>query len=136
MSTHNAALGLFEGQAERSYWLPPITIGYIYTLTGDPVHLAISAVSLAGAKYMYDAWRWKNRQDFDDDEFWLTKFLSMVMEEYSGRKKVLTLIYLLAWLYSIFFAVSLLRDNFVHTDPVLVAFAVIYLAVGLLLAHA
>lgn len=54
MAPLDEVLGIFEGQAERLIWLPPITLGYIYTLSGNRLDFWLAVASVGGVVLMFD----------------------------------------------------------------------------------
>lgn len=48
------ALSIFEGETRRLFWLPAITLGYLYTVTGVFLDFALGVGCIAGAKLVYD----------------------------------------------------------------------------------
>ena len=47
-------ISAFEGDAERLVWLPCLTLGYIYTLSGYLPDFALAVLSVAGARIFMD----------------------------------------------------------------------------------
>lgn len=148
MSIPDGALGLFEGQAERVYWVPPLTLGYIYTITGDIFHFILTIIALAGGKYLYDVYKWRKDQNSEDGEnqiikildievpkIWFFEFIKMVLEDYGAIRKLLTLALVVSWGISLWYSISLLFQYFDHSDLVLVGLGAIYGAVGILVVY-
>lgn len=48
------AIETFEGEAKRILWPPPITLGYIFTLSGYIVHFALAVAAIGGARLFVD----------------------------------------------------------------------------------
>jgi len=50
MSVTGEAINVLEGEAERLLWFPVITLGYIFTLTGNQLDFFLAAGAIAGIR--------------------------------------------------------------------------------------
>jgi len=46
----DATINTFENNGERILWLPSVTLGYIYTLSGDIFQFAMAVAAIGGAQ--------------------------------------------------------------------------------------
>lgn len=135
MSVAGDVIEVFEGQAKRIFWMPAITLGYIYTLTGNWIQFALAVVSIAAAKYFVDINRKRESYEYLSDELVIQKIFNLIANHYSKRKLVLTLGFVLFYAISLVYSLALLFEHFNHNDPVLVGLSAVYLAIGLILLH-
>jgi len=125
-----SALKLFEGEGNRLLWLPAVTLGYLFTITGSAVDFVLAAVLIVGARAFSDIADEIDERDADHDD--LPTVVPEVLGEKFGDK---------IWGFSII-AVPyvggtvrgwyLLYDLFDHTDLVIVGLSIGYLGAFLI----
>lgn len=126
MAPVGEAIELFEGKARRILWLPPITLGYIFTLSGVWHHFALAAGSIGGAKLFSDIAKSGMLTDEGGKFGGFETGEEVVQERFSNldiwRMFVLVVVYFsamaLGWIE--------LYAFFDHTNPILVAISGIY----------
>ena len=120
----DAAIETFEGKNKRILYLPAITLGYIFTISGTLSHFGLAVASIGGARFFSDLmssdiYREGEDQLRDDVFSWLgSKLSTYQMWLYA----IVSILYAIA----LVFALWQLFQYFDHSDPVLVGLAGIY----------
>ncbi|WP_340099471.1 hypothetical protein [Salinibaculum salinum] len=121
-------LSVFEGESRRIIWLPPVTLGYIYTLSGSYLDFWLAVGAIAGARYFYDILEMaENRLTTGEDENKTGKdewadISSDILGSLTGLKMLAILVYCAAFVLSI----VQMYNFFSHEQPILVGLAGIY----------
>lgn len=108
----------FEDNAKRILWLPSITLGYIYTLSGDFFQFALAVTAIGGARLF----RFLMNSDFGS-EICVWSNYEWIREHFSNFQiwplTGIAVFYLFAGVYA---PIQLYR-HFTHHDIVLVGLA-------------
>lgn len=51
MSLLGETIETFEGEGERIFWVPAITLGYVFYLTGSRLDLVVAILAVTGGEY-------------------------------------------------------------------------------------
>lgn len=127
-----SAVEMFEDESERLLWLPAITLGYIYTLSGTQTQFVLAVIGIGGARLFGDiidselVEQTPNGPKFRDDTF------ELVQKKYPLGKSWLFAIVGLGYVASVIVAVDSLIRFFVHSNLILVAIAATWAGAGLI----
>lgn len=126
------AVEMFEEESERLLWLPAVTLGYVYTLSGTPLHFTLAIVGIGGARLFGDiidselVEQTPAGPTFRDDAF------KLLQNNYPVGKSWLFAIVGLGYIASAFVAVRALVQFFNHSDLIVVALAAARAGAGLI----
>jgi len=115
---------------ERLVWLPALTLGYIFTLSGTGLDFGLAIASVPGARIFYDVF---GADEFKNADSWGEGFekLAGEQDEASGeRRDILVAIPIILYAVTLVWALIRLREFFRHSDIVLVGLAGIYWGVA------
>lgn len=127
-----SAVEMFESESERLLWLPSITLGYVYSLSGNPTQFVLAVISIGGARLFGDIIKSElveqtpNGPKFREDTF------EMLRNNYPLGKSWLFAIIGLGYVASAIVAIDVLIRFFVHSNLILVALAAIWAGSGLI----
>lgn len=121
------SLNLLEGENDRLLYLPAITLGYLFTITGSSVDFALAVVLVAGGRALSDiVGRFEDRDG--ELEGLPTEVWRYVEDKHQGFVTLLGLILLLYGVGTVK-GWYLLYKLFDHTDLVIVGISIGYCAV-------
>lgn len=108
----------FEDNAKRILWLPSITLGYIYTLSGDIFQFALAVTAIGGAQIF----RLLMESDFNPERgLWSN---SELLREHSSNWQTWPLVGVATfYLVAVVYAPIKLYQHFTHQAIVLVGLA-------------
>lgn len=122
MAPLQPVVDLLEGESNRLIWLPPITLGYLFTVTGETVDFVLVVGAIGGSRLLMDLLdsdfvdSEENLQIRDDPLQWVNSHVP------KRRGAVLLVLYAGCVGRSIW----QLYFYFDHRDPIIVALAAIY----------
>lgn len=120
-------LGIFEGDRKRLLWLPSLTLGYLYTLSGATWDFVLAIVAVGGGKLLIGMLKsglvphegGKSAGEIRD-------YLQVELSVFQQFKYALVLV---IYVFALICAPWRLYLYFTHTDPVLVGFAGVYFGI-------
>jgi hypothetical protein len=111
----------FEDNAKRILWLPSITLGYVYTLSGDILHFALAVAAIGGAQLF----RFLMKSDFASERDIQSNF-EWVGENFSKLQVFSLAGIAVFYFFALVYAPLQLYLNFAHNNVVLVGLAGIW----------
>jgi len=130
MVTLAAGMETFEGiKPERIVWLPSITLGYIYSLSGFLPDFALAVVAIGGTRFVIELIR---TESFDEDDSVIEK-KEQVESQMSTLSVVFNGILMMLYLCAIVWGIFQLYNYFTHEDLFLVGLAGGYWGILLIL---
>lgn len=122
MTNVSIAINMFAGvKTERMVWLPTITLGYIYTLSGSLSDFALGVTAIGGARFclaLIQSEEFDNKNAVRDMQVLVSDLSTLTLLLYAS----LMALYALATVRGIY----QLYIYFTHTDLILVGFAGVY----------
>lgn len=124
----DSTIELFEGESERLLWLPAITLGYIYTLSGTSADFWLAVAAVVGARFIHDLIdSWLVEDDNGGPR--LRDDATASFQAGNSRLKNSVLAGLaVVYSFAIVYGAYRIYQFFTYTDPVLVGLAGIYWA--------
>lgn len=130
------AMQIFEDEAQRLVWLPSISLGYVYTLRGEPLQFVLAVAALVRDKHINNLIDWHRTQVYTRDDSFAGRYARLIQNEFPQRKQWSTAIISVAHLFTMFYAPYLIWLHFSHSDIVLVALGILYSGlVGIVLTN-
>jgi len=126
MAPVDTVLETFEGEGERILWLPSITLGYIFTLTGYWIHFFLAVASIGGARFFIDIIGWVDNLSDETENLQLSKTMINYMRGFPLWKFIILFAFVLLYLLSVIYGAWELYVHFNHEDPILVGLSAIY----------
>jgi len=121
------ALKLFKGEGHRILWMPPVTLGYLFTKTGSLSELIMASVLIAAARVFSDIGEEiEEKVSGDDDGSTVTE---TVLKEKFGSDVWKFEILLIPYIVGTLNGWYLLIEFFDQNDLVIVALSIGYLAI-------
>lgn len=121
-----AAVDMFEGESERLLWLPALTVGYVYTLSGEPAYFALAVIGVGGAKLFSDIIDSDLVEQTPDGPVLHDGAFKMIRSSYPLGKTWLFALVGLTYIASALVGVYGLYAFFDHSNLILVALAVVW----------
>ena len=118
------AIDTFEDNAKRILWLPSITLGYIYTHSGDLFHFALAVIAIGGARLF----RFLIESEFTSKRGTLSS-VGWLREKFSNLQSWPLAGVALFYFITMVYAPIQLYQYFTHQDIVLVGLAGIWCGV-------
>lgn len=126
MSLLGDTIDVFEGNAKRILWLPPLTLGYTFTLSGIWFEFVIAVAAIGGARMFSDLFQRTSKAGKDET---ILTIVTSVKEQCSTlRILYLDLIGILYVIAAVYGGWNLYR-YFDHSDPIIVTLSGVYLGV-------
>lgn len=120
------AIEVFEGEGGKLLWLPPITMGYIFTLSGDILDFGLAVAAVGGARFLHDALESEFYERMTVDDGGLLE-ATRWMGRGVGRFKVWSLnVVTVLYLVAVFWSIWNLYLFFTPTDLVVVTLSGMY----------
>lgn len=123
-------LEMFEKKFQRILWLPALTLGYIYHLSGAWPDFGLAVAAIVGGRYfinLIDSWVVEDENlRLNNDATAIFRTGNSVLT--NTTLAVVNVLYVVAAVYGAY----RLEQVFTHTDPVLVGLGVVYWSVGLI----
>lgn len=129
MDQFSEGIKLFEGESQHLQWLTPITMGYLYTLTGVWWHFALTIFAIGGARFSSDLAKRVRNDNSTYAELIQNGF------EVSPVRGVFLIVLGAPCVLAIFYAPYLLYVEFSHTDIILVSLAAVYFGILIILVQ-
>lgn len=126
MASTTAVIETFEGKAKRILWLPSITLGYIFTISGNISHFGLAVTAIGGARLFVDILESDLVVESDNGQRIRDDALSWFHSNYSTMKSYLLATLAVLYFISIPYSIWVLYSFFNHENPVLVGIAGIY----------
>lgn len=120
----DTAIETFEENTRRILWLPSITLGYIYTYSGDIFHFALAIIAIGGTqlfRFLIES-EFTSKEDSFSSITWLYESFSNIQ---SWPLAGVALLYFISMIY----APIKLYQYFTHQDIILVGLAGIWCGV-------
>ena len=114
----NIAIETFEDNAERILWLPTLTLGYTYSLSGEIFQFALAITAIGGAQII----RFLMKSDFDLERG-LGSNNKWTSEQFSNWQTWPLAGILIFYLAAVMYAPIQLYLIFTHQDIVLIGLA-------------
>lgn len=131
MSLLGGAAETFEDQGERIFWLPALTLGYLYTLSGAWIDFILAVVALVGGMYLIQVVETVDEESDGtprDDIIYLSKLANQ-----SRKARIVFISHTLGYALTAIYSVWRLQLYFHHEDLVLVGLAIAYLGIILII---
>lgn len=126
-----SAVEMFESDSERLLWLPTVTLGYVYTLSGAPLHFILAVVSVGGARLFGDIINSELVEHTSDGPKFRDDTFELLRSSYPLGKSWLFAIVGLGYVSSAFVAMYALIQFFNHSNLIVVALAMVWTGAGL-----
>lgn len=126
-----SAVEMFEGESERLLWLPAITLGYVFTQSGAPVHFILAVVGIGGARLFGDIINSELVEQTPDGPKFRDDTFELLRSSYPLGKSWLFAIVGLGYVASALVAVYGLIQFFNHSNLIIVALAATWAGAGL-----
>lgn len=126
MAPINPVLETFEGKAKRTLWLPPITLGYIFTLSGSSTDFWLTVVAIGGARLFIDITDSDLVVESENGERVRPDAMQWFQSNFSNVNTGLYGIVAVLYACAVPYGLLRLHHYFTHEDPVLVGLAAIY----------
>lgn len=125
MSWVGEVLEVFEGKGERLLWLPAVTLGYIYFLSGNIADFGFAVLAVTGGKYLMD---FIDEVDQLPEEEQTGLHIYPELLDQGGSKIRIALLHIVTVGFALtsIYSVWRLNEQFVHDDLVLVSLAITY----------
>lgn len=131
MTAVDGVIETFEGvESRRIVWLPTITLGYIYTLSGYLGDFALAVAAIGGARFITDLIR---TEVFDDDDSFDER-KEQVKSKMSTVAVGWVAMLLAVYVYAVVWSILQLHAYFTYTDLILVGLAGVYWGTLLIVA--
>lgn len=117
-------IDVFEGESRYLQWLTPLTMGYLFTLTGVWWHFALTIFAIAGARFSTDLGKTVRDSDRSYRDLIASGF------DVSPLRGIILIVFGAPYAISLFYAPYLIYSKFVHTNIVLVVLAAVYLGIA------
>ena len=111
----------FEDKNKRILWLPSITLGYLYTLTGDVYQLVLAIVAIGGTQFFKQSM--VADVDLGDDTL---SNVQWFRDNFSVIKLIPTFPFALSYPMITGYSVFILYRHFTHQDMIVVGLGLIW----------
>jgi hypothetical protein len=123
MTAVDGLIDTFEGvKSRRIVWLPTITLGYIYTLSGYLGDFVLAVAAIGGARFITDLIR---TEPFEDDDS-MGERQDRVKSKMSTVSIMWVAILMVLYVCAIVWGLLQLHAYFTHTNLILVGLAGVY----------
>jgi len=119
----DTALETFEDNATRILWLPSITLGYIYTLSGAILQFALAVAAIGGAALFSSLIESDFVTDSEEEMVVRPTPFEWVRKQFSNWKTWLLAGFSIVYLVAVMYAPYQLYQHFTHQNIVLVGLA-------------
>jgi hypothetical protein len=123
---------MFEGEAERILWLPAITLGYVYTLSGSRKYFILAVIAIGGARLFTDIINSNLVEETSEGPEIRDDMLEILHRNLHSLKSWLFAIIAVGYVLSAIVAVNGLIEFFIHSNLILVALAATWAGAGLI----
>lgn len=128
----DSAVEMFEDESERLLWLPAVTLGYIYTLSGAPLQFVLAVLGIGGARLFGDIINSELVEQTSAGPKFRDDTVEVLRSSYPLGKSWLLAIVGLGYIASAIIAVYALIQFFDHTNLILVALAATWAGAALI----
>lgn len=119
----NTALETFEDNAKRILWLPSITLGYTYTLSGVILQFALAVAAIGGAALFRSLIESDFVTDSEGEMAIRSAPFEWIRKQFPNWKTWLFAGFSLVYLVAVVYAPYQLYQHFTHQNVVLVGLA-------------
>lgn len=130
----NNVVRMFEGEAHRILWLPPISLGYLFTVTGVPLDFWLAVFSIPGARLLHKVVRAIRHTVVEKDTTDPTTGMSNVLRGFDSVALVTFAVLLLIYGSTFIRSILQLRAYFSQNDVIIVGISILYWGVFLVVA--
>lgn len=126
MAATDQAIATLEGEAEQLVWIVPLSLGYIYTISGSELDFALAILSIGGARLFVDIMESDKIISSDGGEEVTQSVGKWVFTSLGNQTRLVYATVLFFYTAALVNALIQLGLRFDHTDPVLVGLAGVY----------
>lgn len=125
MSVTGEAADILEGEADRLLWFPVVTLGYIFTLSGNGIDFALAVGAVAGVRFLQGLMESLEMEQANGIPDLIASIFNWGGKVLAGRALIIYPIVVAIYGTSIGWSVVRLHAYFTHTDIVIVGLSVV-----------